>query len=76
MSSRELYDWYEYYHNEPFFADRMEIQLATISLMISAYGGGKGKKPTHDDFMVRQKEKAVISQEEKNKQLISAFQNL
>lgn len=76
MSVRELYEWYEYYTEEPFFADRIEIQLATISLMIKSFGGGKGKKPTHDDFMVRRKEKQILSEKERNKQLISAFSSL
>lgn len=76
MSWREFYDWYEYYNQEPFFADRIEIQLATISLMIRSFGGSKGKKPTHDDFMIRRKEKVVLSKEEKNIQLINAFKSI
>ena len=76
MSVSELYDWYAYYNDEPFFADRIEIQLATISLMIRSFGGGKGKKPTHDDFMIRRKEKPILSEEEKNNALINAFKSL
>lgn len=49
MSLRELYEWYEYYAQEPFFADRLEIQLATVSLMIAGFGKSKSK---HQDFMV------------------------
>lgn len=74
MSLRELYDWYEYYSNEPFFADRIEIQLATICTMIAGFGSKS--KPKHDDFMIRKKEKPILSQEERNKQLITAFKNL
>lgn len=73
MSFRELYEWYEYYSNEPFFADRIEVQLATIGLMISSFGKGKHK---HEDFMICKKEKPILTQEEKNKQLITAFKNL
>lgn len=57
MSFRELYDWYEYYNNEPFFADRIEIQLATLSLMVSSFGKSKAK---HEDFMIRKKEKDFV----------------
>jgi len=74
MSLRELYDWYEYYSNEPFFADRIEIQLATICTMIAGFGSKSKSK--HDDFMIRKKEKPILSQEERNKQLITAFKNL
>lgn len=76
MSYQELYDWYEYYMNEPFFSDRIEIQLATICTMISSFGAKKGQKPKHSDFMIRQKPKENLSQEEKNKQLITAFKSL
>lgn len=70
MSFRELYDWYEYYNNEPFFADRIEIQLATLSLMVSSFGKSKAK---HEDFMIRKKEKEILSKEQYNEQLIKAF---
>ena len=53
MSFRELYDWYEFYNEEPFFCDRIEIQLATLSLMVNGFGGGKSK---HSDFMIRKQE--------------------
>ena len=74
MSLRELYDWYEYYNNEPFFADRIEIQLATVCTMIAGFGSKS--KPKHDDFMIRKKEKPVLSQAEKNRQLITAFKSI
>lgn len=50
MSLRELYEWYEYYAEEPFIADRLEIQLATICTMIGGFGKSKLK---HSDYMVR-----------------------
>ena len=76
MSWREFYDWYEYYNQEPFFADRIETQLATISLIAASFGASKNKRPKHEDFMIRKKEKEILSQEEKNKQIINAFKNL
>jgi hypothetical protein len=76
MSYQELYDWYEYYMNEPFFSDRIEMQLATISMLISSFGGGKGNKPKHADFMIRKPEKAILSKEQKTKQLITAFKSM
>lgn len=53
MSIQELYEWYAYYSEEPFLADRLETQLATVCLMVSSFGGGKHK---HNDFMVRKHE--------------------
>ena len=50
MSLRELYEWYEYYSEEPFFADRLEIQLATLCNMVGSFGKSKLK---HSDYMVR-----------------------
>jgi hypothetical protein len=54
MSIRELYEWYEYYSEEPFMADRIEIQLATISNIAGSFGGSKLK---HSDYMISNKEK-------------------
>ena len=73
MSFRELYDWYEYYNSEPFFSDRIEIQLATVCTMIAGFGKSKSK---HSDFMVRKPEKEILTQEQKNKQLINAFKSI
>ena len=73
MSLRELYEWYEFYSEQPFFADRIEMQLATICLQISGFGKSKAK---HEDFMICKKSKPILTQEEKNKQLITAFASL
>lgn len=73
MSYREFYDWCEYYNLEPFFADRIETQLATVCTMIAGFGKSKSK---HSDFMVQKAEKQALTQEEKNKQLITAFESL
>ncbi|WP_276835308.1 phage tail assembly protein T [Chryseobacterium cucumeris] len=50
MSLSELYEWYEYYSEEPFLADRLEIQLATLCNMVGSFGKSKLK---HSDYMVR-----------------------
>lgn len=78
MSVRELYEWYDYYSQEPFIADRLEIQLANIGYIASSFGGGKSK---YEDFMVTGKKKkekldSKISKEEYNKQIIAAFRGL
>ena len=52
MSLRELYEWYEFYSEQPFFADRIEMQLATVCLQISGFGKSKSK---HEDFMICRK---------------------
>ena len=52
MSLRELYEWYEFYSEQPFFADRIEMQLATICLQISGFGKSKSK---HEDLMICRK---------------------
>lgn len=53
MSYRELYEWANYYGDEPFIADRLEIQLATICTMIGSFGKSKMK---HSDFMIRKQQ--------------------
>jgi len=59
MSLRELNEWLKYYSEEPFFADRLEIQMATLCAMTS---GSKDAK--HGDFMIRKIEKKVQSLKE------------
>ena len=63
--------------NEPFFSDRIEIQLATICTMISSFGGGKGQKPKHSDFMIRKsnhnKEKEKTDSEKTEEVLLNFF---
>ena len=73
MGIKEFYKWWEYLSKEPILADRIEIQLASLSLMVSSFGGSKFK---HSDFMIVKQEKPILSQKEKNKQLITAFKNL
>lgn len=41
MTHQELLEWHEYYNVEPFTADRTEMQLATMSFLISTSNGGK-----------------------------------
>lgn len=70
MSIRELYEWYDYYNEEPFLADRLEIQLATLSLMVSGFGKSKSK---HSDFMIRNIEKKELSQKDLENQIKAMF---
>ncbi len=73
MSIRELYEWYEYYNEEPFLADRLEIQLATISMMVAAFGKSK---PKHSDYMIRNIEKKVQTTKEFEDDLKARFMPL
>lgn len=72
MSIRELYEWYEYYSEEPFMNDRVEIQLANIGYMVSSFGGGKSK---HEDFMITGKDikKEIPKPKELEKKLKDIF---
>lgn len=73
MSINEFYEWCEYYSKDPFIADRLEIQLATICTMIGSFGKSKMK---HSDFMVRKPEKQILSKDDYLKQLKTAFKGL
>lgn len=73
MSIRELYEWYEYYSEEPFMADRLEIQLATLSVLAGGFGGSKLK---HKDYMIRKQEEKTQSKEEYQNSLKNAFKNI
>lgn len=71
MSLRELYEWYEYYSEEPFFADRLEMQLATVCLQISGFGKSKAK---YEDFMICKKTKEIEKTDsQKNEEVLLNF---
>jgi len=70
MSIRELYEWYDYYNEEPFLADRLEIQLATVCTMIAGFGKSKLK---HSDYMVRKIEKKELSNKELQDRIKAVF---
>lgn len=64
MSYREFIDWQVYYHNEPFLADRLELQIARLGQITSLTGMGKIDLPNDyfvisSDFKVDKKMKAV-----------------
>jgi len=65
MSQRELYEWYEYYSQEPFIADRLEIQLANIGYIAGSFAGAKAKR---EDYMITGKKK-------KEKQTLKEFED-
>jgi len=73
MSIRELYEWYEYYSEEPFLADRLEIQMATLSLIAGSFGGSKSK---HNDYMIRKEKKKEMSQKEYAESIKLAFSSI
>jgi len=70
MSLRELYEWYEYYSEEPFLADRLEIQMANVCTMVGSFGGSKAK---HSDYMIRKIEKKVQTVKEFEDDLKARF---
>lgn len=53
MTYTEYLEWQEYHQIEPFFADRMEIQLATQNHISSSVAGGKMK---FADFLLSNKQ--------------------
>lgn len=70
MSVRELHEWYEYYSQEPFLADRLEQQLATLSTMVGSFGGSKLKP---NDFMIRKLEEKKLTNKEFENNLKAMF---
>jgi len=74
MSYQELYDWYEYYNQEPFLADRLEIQLATVCQMVGSFGGSKLK--TKDFMITKKNDKKNLTKKEYQDQLKNAFMSI
>ena len=70
MSLRELYEWYDYYSEEPFFADRLEVQMANVCNMIGSFGKSKLK---HKDYMIRKVEERTLSLKEKEDNIKAMF---
>ena len=70
MSYQELLQWYDYYAEEPFLSDRVEIQLATLSNMVGSFGGSKMK---HKDFMICNKTKEKLTNKEFEDNLKAQF---
>ena len=70
MSYQELYEWYDYYSQEPFLADRLEVQLATVCQMVGGFGGSKLK---HKDFMISGKRKEPQTLKEFEDELKARF---
>lgn len=60
LSAVELHEWYQYASEEPFMADRLEMQLATMSSIL--YNAHGGKDLSAIDFMIS------VSEEQKEKQ--------
>ena len=61
MSHNELLEWVEYYSSEPFMADRIELQLATLTdVIIKTHTSAKDVSAV--DFMI------TVSEEQRKKQ--------
>lgn len=75
MSYSEFVDWQIYYNEEPFLADRIEIQLAKIGHSNMSTGMSKSKIE-FDYFMVTGKNSKQKTEKEKNKELITAFKGM
>ena len=65
LSANELLEWYEYYNEEQFMADRLEVQIATLSSMVYSANGGKDLSAV--DFMVTVSDEAKEKQRAKEK---------
>jgi hypothetical protein len=64
MSYREFQDWQVYYNEEPFLADRLEIQLSRIGTVTSFTGMGKIDLPKNyflisDSFKAEKENKKI-----------------
>ncbi len=64
MSYREFQDWQVYYNEEPFLADRLEIQLSKIGIVTSFTGMGKIDLPENyflisDSFKAEKEDKKI-----------------
>ena len=70
MSVRELYEWYDYYSEEPFFADRLEIQIANLCNIVGSFGGSKLK---HSDYMIRKIEEKKMSPKDLDDKIKAMF---
>ena len=75
MSYIELQEWVQYYSEERFQPDRLELQLATLSELIYRTSGGKDL--TAMDFMpsLSEEEKEIIRLKNKRKQNFDAFES-
>ena len=70
ISYRDVSYWYEFYNRSPFMEDRIEVQLATISQLISSFGGSKAK---HSDFMVSKQNKKEMTLKDKQDSIKAKF---
>lgn len=66
LSANELLEWHEYYQEEQFMPDRIELMIATLTAI--TYNAHGGKDLTTVDFMLsvsneqKEKEKAKVKQ--------------
>lgn len=56
-------EWVEYYNTEPFFADRLEAQIAQLIAIIVNFMGGKASAQDFSISKAQQKSKIQKKQE-------------
>ena len=75
LSINEFLEWQDYYREEQFLADRLELMIATLTAI--TYSANGGKDLTAVDFMlsvsIEEKEKA--KQKERNAKVFSALES-
>lgn len=74
MSIQELYDWYDYYNQEPFLADRIEQQLAMSNYIL--FSTNSKKKAEFEDFMIRNIKKQENNTPPTDEQIKSMFMGI
>lgn len=73
MSYQEYIEWQEYYNEEPFLADRLELQLAKIGYTNLATGLGKIDLGFEDFLVSRHEIQKKESKVDLSTQLLKTF---
>lgn len=75
LSASELSEWVEFYNEEPFMADRIEVQLARLSAITVSQKSGKAVNVS--DFMVTYKKapEAAVDIEDKVKAIFGGMKD-
>ena len=75
MSHLELQSWYEYYQEEPFGYDRIEIQLATITDILLKSNGVKESSPIDHMVSISNDIKQYQKEKQKKSDLMTKLNN-
>lgn len=75
MSSSELDEWVEFYNQEPFIVDRLELQLARLSAITASQK--TGKTVSVSDYMVtfKKEPEPTVSVEDKVKAIFGGMRD-